>query len=409
MNRPLSIAIVHNNPPGGGLRFIEATARALGEDQTVTVWSWGPEPDPPVDGVEQRWLPAPRIALPPPLHPFTDLVRSVVGSIRVARAIDVSGHDAAVVYACRWGQAPIGLRKLRTPAIYFAHEARRRSTEPGYRPSGVERSGWRRAAWALGRRLYDGVAGALDRHAMHSSTTFATSSRWMVEELRATYRIEPIVVEPGVDTDRFRLAPGEPTRKDVLFVGALDPTKRADLAVRALACLPADRRPALRVVYNRRSRDFVARLDRLASELDVALVHRRAISDDELVAEYQHAAVLVACADREPFGLTIPEASACGTPTVAVDAGGYRETVTNGRNGLLVAATPDSIAHGIAAALEPGAFDHVAIADDARHRWSWERCAQEIRSLCASVASSEPAPVEKRVVELGQRGPRASQ
>ena len=31
----------------------------------------------------------------------------------------------------------------------------------------------------------------------------------------------------------------------------------------------------------------------------------------------------------EDFGLTVPEAMACGTPVIAVDEGGFRETVCN--------------------------------------------------------------------------------
>jgi glycosyltransferase involved in cell wall biosynthesis len=383
----LSICIAHNSSPGGALRFVEESARRLARSHDIVVVTWGSVPDPPVDGVGQRWLRAPRLALPPPLHPFGDVARSAVASVRAARTIDRWGCDAVLMFACQWGQAPAGLRAIRTPTVYVAHEARRRTTEPGYRPSGVERTGWRRGLWIVGSAAYDGVGGALDRWAMAAPVRFATSAHGTADNLRAAYGIDPAVVEPGVDVERFRPPAESAPRAGVLCVGALDPTKRPDLVVRALGMLPVERRPSLRLVYNRRSASYAAQLDELAAELRVDLVHRRAISDEELVAEYQRAAVVVAAARAEPFGLTVPEAGACGAPVVAVDEGGYRETVSPGRTGLLVAPSPRGLADGIDAVLRGAAFDATTIAAEARARWSWDRCADQLAELCRSVSA----------------------
>lgn len=402
MSDRLSICVAHNSGPGGALRFVEETARWLAARDHVVVCTWGAEADPPLDGVEQLWIPGPAIPAPAPARPFADLARSVVASTSAARAIDRMGFDAVVMYACRWAQAPAALRAIRTPTVYVAHEARRRSTEPDYRPSGVQRRGWRRHVWAAGSRLYDGAGGALDRRAMGADVTFATSSRWTVANLRAAYGVEPWVVEPGVDTGRFRPPTHEVERRDVLVVGALDPTKRADLAVAAVGRLATEGRPRVRLVYNRFSPAYLERLDALAAELDVTLVHRHAVSDDELVAEYQQAAVVVGCAVGEPFGLTIPEASACGTPVVAVDEGGYRETVVHGDNGLLVEPTLDGITRGLATVLGSDRFDHAAIAAAAHRRWSWERCAAELRSLCVDAVSGRSPAGQQRAVTVGQ-------
>lgn len=402
MSDRLSICIAHNCGPGGALRFVEETARRLAANDDVVVCTWGPEPDPQLDGVEQLWIPAPSVPSPAPLRPFADLARSVVGSTRAAKVIDRSGFDAVLMNACRWAQAPAGLRSIRTPTVYVAHEGRRRSAERGYRPSGIERTGWRRRVWAAGTALYDGAGGALDRRAMRAEVTFATSSRWTAQNLHAAYGIDPSVVEPGVDTALFRPPPARAVRRDVLVVGALDPTKRPDLAIAAVARLPREQRPDVRLVYNRFSPAYAERLDRLAAELGVTVIHRRAVSDDELVAEYGAAAVVVACAVAEPFGLTIPEASACGTPVVAVDEGGYRETVSDGSNGLLVAPTADGIAGGLATVLGSDRFDHAAIAAAAQRRWSWNRCAQDVRRLCASAASGASPTREQGVVGFRQ-------
>ena len=44
--------------------------------------------------------------------------------------------------------------------------------------------------------------------------------------------------------------------------------------------------------------------------------------------------VLVHAAHNEPFGLSVIEALACGTPAVVTGTGGTGETVTDGRSGL---------------------------------------------------------------------------
>ena len=59
----------------------------------------------------------------------------------------------------------------------------------------------------------------------------------------------------------------------------------------------------------------------------------------EHVEPYYHASDIVvhSSIEPEPFGMVVPEAMAAKKPLVAADAGGPREIVTHGRDGLLVA------------------------------------------------------------------------
>jgi glycosyltransferase involved in cell wall biosynthesis len=286
--------------------------------------------------------------------------------------------DVVLAYACQWTQAPEVLRHLRIPAVYFAQEGRRRSTERGYNPSARERSTSARLLWSVGSRVYDFAGRALDRRAMRSGLPVLTNSEWSARNLLSAYGVQADVVLAGVDVDRFT-PDGSLPRRGVLFVGALDPTKGADLVVDALALVPAERRPALTLVFNRANDAFIESVRQKARAGGVILVERRDISDDELVTEYRSAQLLVAAARGEPFGLTIPEATAAGTPTVAVAEGGYLETVRPNVNGILVDRTPDAIARAVdSVVLGHVAFDAQALAAYARDAWSWERCARDI-------------------------------
>jgi len=45
----------------------------------------------------------------------------------------------------------------------------------------------------------------------------------------------------------------------------------------------------------------------------------------------------------EPFGLSVVEAMACGTPVIAIDRGSMRELICDGRTGFLVADEEDTL------------------------------------------------------------------
>lgn len=47
---------------------------------------------------------------------------------------------------------------------------------------------------------------------------------------------------------------------------------------------------------------------------------------------------------REPFGLSVIEAMACGTPVIAVNKGSMPELIRHGKNGFLVENTDEAIA-----------------------------------------------------------------
>jgi len=60
-----------------------------------------------------------------------------------------------------------------------------------------------------------------------------------------------------------------------------------------------------------------------------------AITDKELVKLYCGARAFLALAKDEDFGITPVEAMACGTPVIAYNGGGYKETVVDGKTGIL--------------------------------------------------------------------------
>jgi glycosyltransferase involved in cell wall biosynthesis len=67
-------------------------------------------------------------------------------------------------------------------------------------------------------------------------------------------------------------------------------------------------------------------------------------SDRQMAKLYQGAVATLCLAVNEPFGLAAIESMACGTPVIAIDEGGYAETIVRRRTGLLIKRDPIELA-----------------------------------------------------------------
>jgi len=162
------------------------------------------------------------------------------------------------------------------------------------------------------------------------------------ESVLRAYGVDAKVCYLGVDTTLFRNL-GLQREHFIVGLGSFDSIKRIDLAVKAVALLP-DPRPPLVWIANSGSEAYKNTISELARSLKVELRIQMAISDSELVATLNKAALLLYTSRLEPFGFATLEANACGLPVVGVAEGGIRETVQDGVNGFLVDPEAESIA-----------------------------------------------------------------
>jgi glycosyltransferase involved in cell wall biosynthesis len=176
---------------------------------------------------------------------------------------------------------------------------------------------------------------------LYRSTPVVTLSESSRHELIDYLGLRPAqisVVPPGID-ERFTPAgPKSPTPL-VVAVGRLMPSKRFDHLVR-IAVQVREVVPDLRLVivgdgYERPALE--AQVAELGAEGWVRLAGR--VSDDELLSLYRRAWVVASASIAEGWGMTLTEAAACGTPSVATDIAGHRDSVAAGLSGLL---SPDS-------------------------------------------------------------------
>jgi glycosyltransferase involved in cell wall biosynthesis len=174
----------------------------------------------------------------------------------------------------------------------------------------------------------------------------AVSSDVRDELLRYGARDDRVtVVLNGIDAEQFRR---DPTRRllarhalgltseeiAVVAVGRLEPQKRFDLLLRALVPLAA-RRPELKlfIAGDGSSRQMLeAERERLGLGRASRLLGHVADPADV----YQAADVFVQSADYEGTPNAVLEAMAFEVPIVATDAGGTRELIRHGEDGLVV-------------------------------------------------------------------------
>jgi glycosyltransferase involved in cell wall biosynthesis len=149
-----------------------------------------------------------------------------------------------------------------------------------------------------------------------------------------------------VDSGWFHPDPAVPRAAvpTFLYVGRLKRYKGVDTALRALARARGTRGDVVLQIAGQG--DDRPRLERLAGELGLAGAVRFLgfVSEEEKRRLLREAWAVVFPSPKEGWGISNVEAAACGTPAVASDSPGLRESVRHDETGFLVP-------HGDAAAL----------------------------------------------------------
>ena len=146
------------------------------------------------------------------------------------------------------------------------------------------------------------------------------------------------VIYPGVDSRWYCPDPGMPRAAvpTFLYVGRLKRYKGVDTALRAFA---AARRVRPGLAFDIAGQgDDLPRLERLAAALGLgaAVRFRGFVPEAEKRDMLRRAWAVVFPSPKEGWGISNVEAAACGTPALASDSPGLRESVRHGVSGYLV-------------------------------------------------------------------------
>lgn len=241
-------------------------------------------------------------------RPFQELsfVTKVVPAYRrIVSLILELNPDVVLVHPSMISQAPLILSMIKKPTIYYAEEWPRVVYEPNFHPLPLGFHGQY-------ERIRRQIIRYVDKKSVAAAKTVITTSTYLQTMLSTLYDRNIHLIPPGVDLNTFIPETRLNTKKSYfLFLG---------------------------------ERELINGYPLLSSALDagekILFVTFKGqgfrYSDAELANLYQGAIATLCLAKNEPFGLTAIESMACGTPVIAVNSGGYLDTVRSNKNGLLI-------------------------------------------------------------------------
>jgi glycosyltransferase involved in cell wall biosynthesis len=398
----MRIAVYHELPSGGAKRALFETVRRLAERHIVDVFT--------VTGADHDFCDLrpfvhahrvanfePRPQIRPPaarlnaLSRWRDLHRLEPVAKETAASIDRSAYDVVYANPSQWSQAPAVLGYLQTPTVYVLHDCVAHGRPTPRRYSG-EWSGWWSTAFDRidpAKSMYARTLRELDNRHTHQASTLLTNSRFTAENIASIYGLRAHVNYLGVDTDLFRPIEGIERANFVLSVGAVRDGKGFDFLVAALARIPAESRPPLRIVANVEHPPERRYLAEAARRRGVDLSFEIGIDEATLVTRYNEASLVVYAPVQEPFGLVSLEAMACGVPVVGVGEGGVAETVVDGVTGYLVERDESRFAAAVER-LTTNRDQSFALGSQARRHavqhWTWDNSVSRLEDHLSTTA-----------------------
>ena len=207
---------------------------------------------------------------------------------------------------------------------------------------------------------------------------YIANSKNVAERIWKFYRRKSKVIYPPVDVEKIiKETRGHKKSSFFLIVSRLADAKGLEEAATAAKNLKIN----LKIVGKGLGfSDIESRLREISGDYVEILGQ---VSDKELWKLYAKARGFIALARNEDFGMTPVEAMAAGTPVIAFNGGGFRESVVDGVTGILIDDTDEETIGKAVKRLESKKWDKKKLQDQAR-KFSKERFKRKIKDYVAS-------------------------
>jgi glycosyltransferase involved in cell wall biosynthesis len=160
---------------------------------------------------------------------------------------------------------------------------------------------------------------------------FIANSKNVAARIKKFYRRDSKVIYPPIDVETIMRKTKETEKEDFfLIVSRIADSKGLEEA--SVAAKKANMK--LKIIGTGLGfSDIEKTLKKLSGDNVELLGH---VSDNKLWEYYAKARGFIALARNEDFGMTPVEATAAGTPVIAFNGGGFKESVIDGKTGILI-------------------------------------------------------------------------
>lgn len=160
---------------------------------------------------------------------------------------------------------------------------------------------------------------------------FVCNSKNTKNRLKKFLNKDAIVINPPIDAKKFFW---RKHKNYWLSVNRLISHKRIDIQLSAFSKMPSEN--LVIVGSYESSRHFLEYANHCKKIKPKNVKIKSWVSDKELKELYAGCKGLICTAFDEDFGMTPSEAMASGKPVIAPNEGGYKETIANGKTGILI-------------------------------------------------------------------------
>lgn len=276
---------------------------------------------------------------------------------KIAKKVDSKNYDLIFVNGSEYIEAPFILKYVSTFKAFYCHD-------PNYRIVYEKILLEGRKNLTISRRIYEKINREirkyLDKQNFNKTNLAIANSFFSKKVIKNTYGKTSEVVYPGIDINFFK---PKKIKKDIdiFYIGSYEKIDGFDLLQKALRYLP---------------KNIV---------LKTKMYEDGWVSDQKIITDfYQRSKVVVCLAYNEPFGSVPLEAMACGVPVIAVNEGGYKETIINGQTGYLIPREPQALAGKLEFLLNNEEL-RSKMGENARHHieqnWTWDKSVNKLEKI----------------------------
>lgn len=309
----LSIYVYHNLPYGGGYRTLTAVKKYL-RSKKIRHKILSSEYMNQVGGIFN--------------YVFKAYIYSRLYEKYLSNKIDRSSK--IIVYQSWLINSPYILRYLKCKKMYICHEPLREFIEKSSENINI--------LARIKRYIFKLIKLPLKKievsNARHSDIIIA-NSQYSKSVIDCTYKYSSKVVYPGYDSENFYHQKIK-KKNQVISVGSINDYKNQISIINFLAKISIIYRPELLLVCNGYDIEYKDKLIKLARKCNVKVTIKYSCDDKTLRKHYNQSKLFLFNPKKEPFGIVVLEAMACGLPVICNKNGGGYTEIIDSRNGILI-------------------------------------------------------------------------